>query len=120
MQVRFIIGVAITCTTITVLLFLAWKSPASTWLALIGAAIVLAFELIRAASFDHIDRFIGNRIPGFKWNWVLEMGGISIVLTASWWRRLLIVASFFGLLREVAIPDPKFSVKYQVMHRQGV
>ena len=87
---------------------------------LIGAAIVLAFELIRAASFDHIDRFIGNRIPGFKWNWVLEMGGISIVLTASWWRRLLIVASFFGLLREVAIPDPKFSVKYEVMHRQEV
>jgi hypothetical protein len=62
-QVRFIIGVAMTCTTITVvLLFWARKSPASTWLALIGTAIVL----IRAATFHHIDRFIGERILGFK------------------------------------------------------
>ncbi|HEY5216387.1 MAG TPA: hypothetical protein VIJ17_05790, partial [Pseudolabrys sp.] len=31
--------------------------------------------------------FIGERILGFRWNWVLEMGGISLVLIASEWRR---------------------------------
>ena len=48
--------------------------------------VVLAFVLIRAASFHHIDRFIDARILGLKWNWVVEMGGISIVLVASQWR----------------------------------
>jgi len=43
--------------------------------------------LIRAASFHHIDRFIGDRILGLKWNWILEMGGISIVLLSSEWRQ---------------------------------
>ena len=72
------------------LLALIWvrKSPAPTWLALLGTAAVLAFVLIRAASLHHIDRFIGQRILGLTWNWVLEMGGISLVLVASEWRRL--------------------------------
>jgi hypothetical protein len=44
------------------LLALIWvrKSPAPTWLALLGTAAVLAFVLIRAASLHHIDRFIGQ------------------------------------------------------------
>jgi hypothetical protein len=48
---------------------------------------VLGYVFIRAASFHHIDRFIDSRILGFKWNWVLEMGGIVIVLLGSEWRR---------------------------------
>jgi hypothetical protein len=43
--------------------------------------------MIRAASFHHIDRFIGSTILGFRWNWLLEMGGITVVLLASWWRQ---------------------------------
>jgi hypothetical protein len=50
--------------------------------------------LIRAASFHHIDRLIGRTILGLKWNWVLEMGGITIVLLASEWRRVGAKASF--------------------------
>jgi hypothetical protein len=88
-QVWFIVGVAITCiTTAIILLIWARKSPAPTWLALLGTAAVLAFVLIRAASFHHIDSLIGQRILGLTWNWVLEMGGISLVLVASEWRRL--------------------------------
>jgi hypothetical protein len=56
-------------------------------LALTGTVAVLAFVLIRAASFHHIDQFIGERILGLKWNWILEVGGISIVLLSSEWRR---------------------------------
>lgn len=87
-QVWFIIGVAAVCILIAGgLLILARRAPLPTWMALVGTTIVLAFVLIRAASFHHIDRFIGDRVLGLKWNWVLEMGGISIVIFASKWRR---------------------------------
>ena len=87
-QVAFILCVAVLCVVATlVLLFWARRSPFQTWLALIGSTVVLGFVLIRAASFHHIDRFIGGRILGFKWNWVLEVSGIAIVLLASEWRR---------------------------------
>jgi hypothetical protein len=66
--------------------FLARRARAPTWLGLFGTTTVLAFVLIRAASFHHIDKFIGDRILGLKWNWVLEMGGIATVIIASEWR----------------------------------
>jgi hypothetical protein len=88
-QVYFIVGVAAVCVAATLmLLFWTRKSPIQTWLALVGSTFVLGYVLIRAASFHHIDRFIGGRVLGFKWNWVLEMTGIVIVLLASEWRRL--------------------------------
>jgi hypothetical protein len=48
---------------------------------------VICYVLIRAASFHHDDRFIGETILGFRWNWVIEIGGIRLVLAASYWRR---------------------------------
>jgi hypothetical protein len=87
-QIWFIVGVAVVCILIAaVLLLLARDASYSAWVALMGTVLVLAFVLIRAASFHHIDQFIGERILGFKWNWVLEMGGISIVLLGSEWCR---------------------------------
>jgi hypothetical protein len=81
--------VALTCIIIAVIV-LSWarESPPPTRLAVLGATTVLAFVLIRAASFHHIDRFLGHRIFGLKWSWVLEMNGIAIVIVASEWRRL--------------------------------
>jgi hypothetical protein len=93
-QVYFIVGVAIVCLIAALtLLFWARKSPPQTWLAILGSVFVLGFVLIRAASFHHIDRFIGNQILGLKWNWVLEMGGIAIVLLGSELRRAKIPRS---------------------------
>jgi hypothetical protein len=87
-QIWFIVGVAIASLLIAIgLLILAYDTSFAAWIALMGMVIVLAFVLIRAASFHHIDQFIGERILGLKWNWVLEMGGISIVLFGSEWRR---------------------------------
>jgi hypothetical protein len=87
-QVWFIIGVALTCILIGIILLIwARKSPVPTWFALTGTMSVLAFVLIRAASFHHIDKFIGDRILGLRWNWVVEMTGIAMVIFASEWRR---------------------------------
>jgi hypothetical protein len=87
-QVAFIVLITIICLTAAVVL-VRWarQAPSATWLALIGFISVICYVLIRAASFHHIDRFIGAEILGLRWNWILEIGGISVVLTASYWRR---------------------------------
>jgi hypothetical protein len=63
------------------------RAPMPTRLALLGTIMVLGYVLIRAASFHHIDRFIGETILGLRWNWVIEIGGITLVLASSRWRR---------------------------------
>lgn len=92
-QVGFILVITICCLAATVTLVVwARKAPLPTWLALIGTTFVIGYVLIRAASFDHIDRFIHSTVFGARWNWVLEMGGIIVVLVASLWRRRGVVA----------------------------
>jgi hypothetical protein len=87
-QLTFIVLVAIICVVATLaLLIWARNAPAPTWLALIGTMFVLGFVLMRATSFHHMDRFLGERMLGFRLNWILEIGGISLVLVGSEWRR---------------------------------
>ena len=86
-QLAFIALVAVTCVVSAfTLLIWARQAPISTWLALTGTTLVLGYVLIRAASFHHVDRFIGQRVLGFRWNWILAMGGIGLVILASLWR----------------------------------
>jgi hypothetical protein len=87
-QLAFIAVVAIFCLIAAMTLLLWTRSaPIPTRLALIGTTMVLGFVLIRAASFHHVDQFIGQTILGLHWNWILEMSGISLVLFASQWRQ---------------------------------
>lgn len=87
-QIAFIGFVTLLCILATIILLISTRhAPGSTWLALLGTVFVFGFVLIRASSFHHMDRFIGTRVLGFRWNWVLEMGGISLTLIASIWRR---------------------------------
>lgn len=87
-QLYFTIVVALVCSWAIIAMLVAARSASfSTWLALVGTTMVIGFVLIRAASFHHIDRFIGSTVLGFRWNWILEMGGISVVIAASLWRR---------------------------------
>jgi hypothetical protein len=83
-QVAFIVVVAITCLMAAIIL-VRWtrRAPVPTWSALLGSIMVIGYVLIRASSFHHIDRFIGQQILGFRWNWIVEMSGIGVVLVAS-------------------------------------
>jgi hypothetical protein len=83
-QVAFVavIGVA-SLSAAAVLLVLLRRAPAPAWLALAGTVLVMLFVTIRAASFHHIDRLIGTTVLGLRWNWILEIGGILIVLVAT-------------------------------------
>ena len=86
-QLVFVIAVGVVCIfAAMVFLFLIRRAPAVTWLAALGTILVLAFVAIRAASFHHFDEFIGTTVLGLRWNWVLEIGGILIVLVAGWLR----------------------------------
>jgi len=88
-QLVFIAVAAMTCliAAITLLLW-ARNSPIPTRIALMGTSMVLGFVLIRAVSFHQVDRFIGERVLSLRWNWILEMSGISLVLFASQWRQV--------------------------------
>src|SRR5690348_4626192 len=75
-QLWFIIAVAALCFALAIVLMVSIRrAPGPTWVALLGMAVLFAFVLIRAASFHHIDRFIGARVLGLKWNWIFEIGG---------------------------------------------
>ena len=51
-----------------------------------GTTFVIAYLMVRAVSFDPVDQFIGGRIFGLHWNWVLQMSGVGVVLMASAWQ----------------------------------
>jgi hypothetical protein len=88
-QIGFIGLMAIICLLLAMTL-LVWmhRAPVPTWLAVFGTITVLGFILIRAASFEHIDRLIGESILGLRWHWVIEISGISLVLVSSQWRQI--------------------------------
>lgn len=49
------------------------------WLSLLGLVLLLAFVIVRAASFHHVDALISFRVAGIRMNWVLELGAIGMI-----------------------------------------
>jgi hypothetical protein len=90
----FVLAVAVAGTA--ALAFFAWKIRAvlrERIILLVGLTGLLSFIIIRAASFHHVDVLIGSRIAGLRVNWIMELGGISLVAV--------------GALRAVFGPRPK-------------
>jgi len=52
-------------------------------LAFTGAVFLVAFIVVRAASFHNIDRFLGFSPGGVRMNWILELGGIALILAGT-------------------------------------
>jgi hypothetical protein len=59
-----------------------WRSPAIK-IAIFGLTLTCSFVLIRAASFHHIDTWLGGTVLHIRWNWLLELSGIGIVAAAA-------------------------------------
>ncbi len=53
-----------------------------TGLALIGLSVVLAFVAVRAVGFHHMDQLINMRFQNIRVNWIMEMAGPLMILTA--------------------------------------
>lgn len=85
----FFFGAVAACCLLALAVLVRWcrGAAAELWLALGGSVLLFSFILVRAASFHHIDQFIGERVLGLAWNWVLEIGGIMLVLLATRFRR---------------------------------
>src|SRR5262249_60045186 len=75
--------------------------------ALLGMLFILGFVVIRAASFHHVDAFLAARLGGMKWNWILELGGITAVGLAA-----LRIAS--GAAPRPARPEGALTYRYRV------
>lgn len=87
-QEAFIAGIAVLgVTAMAATLYLVLKAPAPTLWAVVGAASLLAFVLARAASFHHIDQSLGTEVVGLRLNWLLEAGGLLVILTSAAWRQ---------------------------------
>ena len=55
-------------------------------IAALGTVFIGVFVLIRASSFHKVDVFLGARLVHLRMNWLLEMGGVLVVLLAGWSR----------------------------------
>ena len=83
-QRAFIVAIAL--GGVTGLAAFGWffrRSVARNYAALAGLVFLLAFVLIRAASFHHIDVFLAGRILGMRWNPILELGGIALIASSA-------------------------------------
>jgi len=52
-----------------------------------GMVLVLAFVAARATSFHHVDELLGTRALYLRVNWILEIGGIAVVIAGGAARR---------------------------------
>lgn len=62
------------------------KAPPATICAVVGGVLLLAFVVMRAASFHHFDDFIDGEFWGLKMNWIMEIGSIWIIIGSALWR----------------------------------
>lgn len=51
-------------------------------LVLVGMVFLVGFVLMRASSFFKVDRMLGFELAGIKVNWLMELGGIGIIIAS--------------------------------------
>ena len=74
-------GFSLVCV-VSLWLLLRGLSPAVK-MAATGMCFVGVFVLVRASSFHRVDEFLGERLVHLRMNWLLEMGGILVMLAAA-------------------------------------
>lgn len=84
LQQGFVLFVVLTSVAAAAVAFwLTRRRQRAVQIALAGFALLLAFILIRASSFHHMDVFTGTRFLGVRYNWIMELGGIAIIAAAA-------------------------------------
>ena len=83
-QVLFIEALAVAAAgLVLVLLWIFRRSRPALKLAVLGLTFTTTFVVLRAASFHHVDQLLKHRLLGWRWNWIIELGGIAIVAIAA-------------------------------------
>lgn len=65
------------------------RMPMATHVTIVGALGLVAFVVIRASSFHHVDLLIRSSWYGVRANWVMEMGFLLVVIIGASWRARL-------------------------------
>ena len=87
MQAWFVAIVGSMALVVSLLLLaITRRMPLSTRTTLLGCLLLLAFVVIRAASFHHFDLLINHVEAGVRMNWALEIGSILIICLGALWR----------------------------------
>ena len=80
-QTGFILGLLAASLVFLIALILTMRrSLRRTWAAVLGVVLLTGFVAIRAVGFHHFDILIKSDISGFRINWLLELGGIGLIL----------------------------------------
>jgi hypothetical protein len=87
-QAAFILLLAAGAVTASVLLWQRLRHIGRGYrLSAVGVALLLAFIVIRAATFHHIDLLLGWGLAGVNLNHLLELGAIGLIAAGAWqWR----------------------------------
>ena len=77
-----IIGLSLLIVGVTSRLYLvsSWRHYPLAW---VGAILLFAFILMRAASFHHFDIFINQDILGIKINVIIEIGAVLLIILGA-------------------------------------
>ena len=84
--VQFLFIIGLTCVAGMAAFTLLWifrKLATEIRMASAGLCILVAFIVIRAAAFHHVERFLGGDLIGLRWNAILELGSIIIIAAAG-------------------------------------
>lgn len=85
-QFAFVGMIAIAVTGVMSSLFWSMRRGVpSLKLALLGLTATSAFVVVRAASFHHVDLWLGRSIFGARWNWIIELSGIATIAAGAVW-----------------------------------
>lgn len=57
-----------------------WRHLRRTWMAVLGLVFLTGFVAIRAVGFHRFDVLIKSDVAGVRVNWLLELGGIALIL----------------------------------------
>ncbi len=89
LQALFLVALALgALAMVAVLAKWLQRSPRPVKVAAIGIVLLLAFILIRAASFHHLDQWVTFEIGVLRSGWWLELAGIAVIaLSAVVFRR---------------------------------
>ncbi|MBM4385133.1 MAG: hypothetical protein FJ091_17410 [Deltaproteobacteria bacterium] len=68
-------------------LWTARRTSPPVRLAVAGALAILAFVVVRAASFHHFDIATSREVLGLRVGSLVELAGIAVVLTTAGWRQ---------------------------------
>ncbi len=84
-QAAFIVAVLMVALMVTALLvWLYRRTLLCNGLAIVGFVVLMAFIMVRATSFHGSDVLIHSRLMGLKINWLLECGGLLLIVANEW------------------------------------